>query len=370
MIKIRSTNFGILIIALLICCLGILSIYSSTHQKEGRLWQDIYKRQIIWVILGACLFLLISNFNYRRLWDATYFLYAAALFLLFLVFMLGVVHLGAQRWLKFAWFNFQPSELAKLVIVIFLARYYSAKSVQDFSLQVNRMGIFQGLLLPFILIIVPAALIIEQPDLGSGLIVMFIFLAMLFLAGVRLGYIISFVSLGIICLPVLWHFLKAYQKERLMVFLNPNIDPLGAGYTIIQSRIAIGSGGFFGKGWLSGTQSQLRFLPEAHTDFIFATFAEEWGFMGSLVLLLLYYLLIRYGLEIARRTSDNFGRLLALGISFMLSIQVFINISMNLGFAPVVGVPLFLMSYGGSSIMVTFISLGILVNIDRTRTVF
>jgi rod shape determining protein RodA len=155
-----------------------------------------------------------------------------------------------------------------------------------------------------------------------------------------------------------------------MVFLNPNIDPLGAGYTVIQSKIAIGSGGIFGKGWLSGTQSQLRFLPEAHTDFVFATLAEEWGFMGSMVLLLLYYFLIRQGLSIAGKTADNFGRLLALGISFMLGTQAFINISMNLGFAPVVGVPLFLMSYGGSSVIVTFIALGILVNIDKTRAIF
>ncbi|MEI6631395.1 MAG: FtsW/RodA/SpoVE family cell cycle protein, partial [bacterium] len=183
-------------------------------------------------------------------------------------------------------------------------------------------------------------------------------------------YIILFLALAILSLPFLWHVLREYQRDRLMVFINPNIDPLGAGYTIIQSKIAIGSGGFFGKGWLSGTQSQLRFLPEAHTDFIFATFVEEWGFLGSAVILLLYYFLIRAGLNIAARTSDNFGRLLALGIAFMLGVQVFINISMNLGLAPVVGVPLFLMSYGGSSVIVTFISLGILANVDKTRAVF
>ena len=155
-----------------------------------------------------------------------------------------------------------------------------------------------------------------------------------------------------------------------MVFLNPNIDPLGAGYTVIQAKIAIGSGGIFGKGWLSGTQSQLHFLQESHTDFIFATFAEEWGFLGGCLLLFLYYLLIREGIRVSQRTSDNFGRLLSLGISLMLGIQVFINIAMNLGLAPVVGLPLPLMSYGGSSIMTTFIALGILVNINRTRAVF
>lgn len=155
-----------------------------------------------------------------------------------------------------------------------------------------------------------------------------------------------------------------------MVFLNPNIDPLGAGYTVIQSKIAIGSGGFWGKGWLSGTQSQLRFLPEAHTDFIFAAFSEEWGLLGGVVLLLLYYLLIRQGFLIARRTRDHFGKLMAFGISLLLSLQVMINIAMNMGFAPIVGIPLPLMSYGGSSMFVTFIALGILANIDKRRSVF
>jgi rod shape determining protein RodA len=168
----------------------------------------------------------------------------------------------------------------------------------------------------------------------------------------------------------MWNLLHDYQRQRLLVFVNPNIDPLGAGYTVIQSKITIGSGWLFGKGWLSGTQSQLRFLPESHTDFIFATFAEEWGFLGSVVLLLLYFIIIRKGFVIAQRTNDFFGKLLASGIALMLSIQVGVNVAMNMGFAPVVGIPLPLMSYGGSSVMVTFVALGILVNIDRTRTVF
>lgn len=366
----RLTNPTILIIALLICALGLVSIYSASYQKETGFWGSLCQRQMLWVLIGLALFFFFSNFNYRRLWDATYALYILATLLLFLVFMLGVVHLGAQRWLKFGWFNFQPSEAAKLVIVIFLARYYSAKSVRDFSLQVRRMGLVRSLILPFCLIIVPVGLIIEQPDLGSGVIVMLIFFAMLYLAGVRLRYIILLLILAAFTLPLFWHFLKDYQRDRLLVFLNPNIDPLGAGYTVIQSKIAIGSGGFLGKGWLAGTQSQLRFLPEAHTDFIFATFAEEWGFLGNCVLLGLYYLLTREAIRIAYRTSDNFGKNLSLGISCMLIIQAAINIAMNLGLAPVVGVPLFLMSYGGSSVVMTFIALGILANVDKRRTVF
>ncbi len=366
----RNSYLTILIIAILIAVIGIISIYSTTYQKEGEFWQLIYKRQILWFMLGLAIFLSVSNFNYRRFWDMTYFLYACALCLLFLVFALGVVRLGAQRWLRFIWFSIQPSEIVKLVTVIFLARYFSTKSVENVFLQVNRLGILRAFVLPFLLVVIPMGLIIEQPDLGSGAMLLLIFISMLYLAGVRLKYIVIFLLMIILCVPVLWHFLKDYQRDRLLVFLNPNIDPLGAGYTVIQSKIAIGSGGFFGKGWLSGTQGQLRFLPESHTDFIFATFAEEWGFLGSCVLLFLYYLLIRQGIAIAQRSCDNFGRLLAFGISLMLGIQVFVNVAMNLGLAPVVGLPLPLMSYGGSSMFLTFISLGILCNINKTRTVF
>ncbi len=366
----KSTNIAILAIAILISALGILSIYSSTYQKESLAWQTTYQRQIFWVILGAVLFVLMSNFPYHWLRDITYFLYGAALFLLFLVFILGAVRLGAQRWLRLAWFNLQPSEVAKLTLVIFLAGYFSRKSVDNVSLLVNKTGMLSGVVLPFIFIAIPMGLIIEQPDLGSGAMILAIFAVMLYLGGVRLRQIILFLALIILLMPVVWHFLRDYQKDRLLVFLNPNIDPLGAGYTVIQSKIAIGSGGFLGKGWLSGTQSQLRFLPESHTDFIFATFAEEWGFLGSLLLLSAYYCLIAQGMHIGLKTHDNFGRLLAFGISAMLGIQVFINIAMNLGLAPVVGLPLPLMSYGGSCVLMTFIALGILANINKTGGVF
>lgn len=360
----------ILLISISIVSIGILSIYSSTYQKEGKFWQETYRRQILWVFIGVIAFLIFSNLNYRRLWDWTYFLYATALFSLLLVYVLGVVRLGAQRWLKIGWFNFQPSEFAKLIILIFLSRYFGRKSVDDISLFSGKLGILRAIILPSLFMALPMGLIIQQPDLGSGAMIFFLFVGILYFTGVRLRYILAFLLLVILPLPLLWNFLRDYQKERLLVFLDPNIDPLGAGYTMIQSKIAIGSGTFFGKGWLSGTQSQLHFLPESHTDFIFATFAEQYGFFGSAALLILYYLLINQGFRIAEKTNDYFGKLLAFGISFMLSIQIFINIGMNLGLAPVVGLPLPLMSYGGSSVLVTFIALGILVSIDRRRTVF
>lgn len=364
------SNILILIIAIVIATIGILSIYSSAYQKEGGAWQLIYKRQILWVLLGLIFFMFISNLNYRKFWDWTYFLYALALIFLFLVFILGVARLGAQRWLKIAWFNFQPSEVTKLTVVIFLSRYFSRKSVTDVSLSTQTLGIFKGLVLPFIFVAIPMSLIFEQPDLGSCMMLLFLFIAMLSITRIKLRYIFIFLLIIILPLPLVWQLLRDYQKERLLVFLNPNIDPLGAGYTIIQSKIAIGSGRLWGKGWLSGTQGQLHFLPESHTDFIFAAFAEERGFFGSAVLLFLYYILIHQGMSIAQRTHDNFARLLAYGISLMLAIQIFTNIAMNIGLAPVVGLPLPLMSYGGSSVVVTFIALGILANIDKTRAVF
>jgi len=366
----RNSFFIILIIALLICSLGVLSIYSSTYQKEGKLWQTIYQRQILWIIFGLFLFFIISNMSYRRFWDWTYFLYGVAFFFILLVFVLGTIRLGAQRWLRFGWFNFQPSELAKIAMVIFLARYFSRKSAEDIDLLSGKFGIIRGLIVPFFFTALPMVLIIEQPDLGTGLILLLLFVSMLYMTNVRLRYIIVLLSIIILPMPFMWHFLRDYQKDRLLVFLNPNIDPLGAGYTVIQSKIAIGSGSLWGKGWLSGTQSQLHFLPESHTDFIFATFSEEWGFLGSFVLIILYFLLIRQGFLIAQRTNDSFGRLLAFGITLMLAIQIAVNIAMNLGLAPVVGIPLPLMSYGGSSILVTFVALGILANIDKTRAVF
>ncbi|MBN1913452.1 MAG: rod shape-determining protein RodA [Candidatus Omnitrophica bacterium] len=357
----------ILLIAFLIACIGILSIYSSTFQVENARWHSLYLRQLLWVLLGLVFFILAANFNYRRLWDITYFLYFLALFLLVLVFALGIIRLGAQRWLKLAWFNFQPSEIVKLIVIIFLARYFSSKSDYDLSLDVHKYGLARSFILPFSYVAIPVWLIMDQPDLGSATIILFIFLGMVYLSGAKLRYIFSFLLSGLLLLPVFWHFLRDYQRDRLLVFLNPNVDPLGAGYTVIQSKIAIGSGGLFGKGWLGGTQSQLHFLPESHTDFIFATFSEEWGFCGVAVLFVLYYLLIREGMLAAESKDDSFARLLASGISMMFCIQVLINIAMNMGFAPVVGLPLPLMSYGGSSMIVTFISLGILANIARQR---
>ena len=365
-----KTTFRIMAIALGICALGVISIYSSTMGTSDSFWQSHSFRQLTWILIGIAAFNFFSRFNYRRLWDWMYVIYGFTVFLLFLVFVLGIVRLGAQRWLKVAWFSLQPSEGAKLIVLIFLARYFSRKSVDTVFLKNRSLGIFKALLLPFFFVMLPVGFIIEQPDLGSGTIILILFLAMLFLSNIKFRYLLGIFLCLLIAFPFAWHSMRPYQKQRIAVFMNPNADPLGAGYTVTQSKIAIGSGGFLGKGWLSGTQSQLHFLPESHTDFIFSTFSEEWGFVGDMLLLALYFLLINEGFRIAHATSDDFGRLLSLGISVLLLIQCAINAAMNLGLAPIVGIPLPLMSYGGSSVITTFIALGILANINKTRAVF
>jgi len=252
-----KTELKIPAIALAISFLGILTIYSSTYMRKGEFWQSMYQRQILWVALGLVAYIVFSRINYRRIWDWTYVVYALVITLLMLVVVTGIIRFGAQRWLKIAWFNLQPSELAKFAVLIYLARYFSKKSPDNVGLNASRYGIINALIVPFFFVAIPAAFIIEQPDLGTAALIFFLFLSMLYLGNVRLKYLVFLICLLAAVMPFAWYFLHGYQRDRILVFLNPNIDPLGAGYTIIQSKIAIGSGGFFGKGWLAGTQSQL-----------------------------------------------------------------------------------------------------------------
>ena len=356
--------YKLILLILLIAAIGIITIYSSTLNSSSLAERSSYLRQIIWVAFGLICLLGMAQVSYRRLWEGAYIFYLIGVGLLLMVLFSGLVRLGAQRWLKIFWFNFQPSELMKLIVVIFLARYFS-KPGEGLRHNAGDWGFKKAVLIPFAFICPPIFLILNQPDLGTAIFIFFIFISMLFIAQVNLKFIIFILSGLIIASPLFWQLLKDYQKTRLLVFLNPNLDPLRTGYTIIQSKIAVASGGLFGRGWLGGSQSQLHFLPESHTDFIFSSFAEQWGFIGSLVLLVLYYLLIRKALRVAERAVDCFGRLLASGIVLTLSIHIFINIAMTMGIAPVVGLPLPLLSYGGSCILVTFLSLGILLNIEK-----
>ena len=359
------SKYTIPIAAFLIVCLSLATLYSDIYPRNVFGESSVFLRQLIWIVMGGAAFFAFSRIYYRRLLNFIYPFYSLAVFLLAWVLAFGGARLGAQRWIKVWWFNLQPSEFVKLAIILVLSHYFSRKGLGEIRLDIRRLSFFRGMLLPFLIIALPFGLILKQPDLGTGLLLMLIFLSMVYFSGVKPRYIISILALGAIISPAFWHFLKDYQRDRLLVFLNPDFDPLGAGYTIIQSRIAVGSGRLFGKGWLSGTQGQLNFLPESHTDFIFGIFSEETGFLGFLFLLGLYLSIIYSCFKISEKSDDNFGKMFSLGVGTMLAFQMYINISMAIGLSPVVGLPLPLMSYGGSSLLVTFISLGIVQNINR-----
>jgi len=333
---------------------GLLFLFSATYPHNVEyVW-----RQIVWFLIGALMFFIIINVNYRKIVGFGSIFYFLTVFLLVLVLIFGTRRFGAQRWLVIAGFNLQPSELAKLFITLSLVQYFANNKVYK---------TWKNILIPFCMVAVPFVLILREPDLGTAVMFVPILLILLYVWGVPLKNLFFTVACGVLCSPLGWFLLKDYQKERLLVFMDPSIDPLGAGYTIIQSRIAIGSGGVFGKGWLSGTQNQLNFLAERHTDFIFSVAGEEWGFLGGLVLLGFYYILIKRALNIAEKTPDPCGRLLAVGLTVMLGIQIVVNVSMTMGFMPVVGLPLPLVSYGGSSLLVTIMALGLLESIAIHR---
>ncbi|MDO8603402.1 MAG: rod shape-determining protein RodA [Candidatus Omnitrophota bacterium] len=333
---------------------GLLFLFSAIYSKNI----DFIIRQIAWFLIGALFFMGIININYRKIISLGYVFYFFSIVLLLVVFFFGSKRLGAQRWLELGSFNFQPSEFAKLFITLALIQYLTE--------QKSKKGL-GNIAAAFLLMILPFVLILAQPDLGTALMLVPVFLVLLYIWGARLKHLFFIMAAGLAASPLAWLMLKDYQKDRLMVFVNPNIDPLGAGYTVIQSRIAIGSGGIFGKGWLSGTQSQLNFLTERHTDFIFSVAGEEWGFAGSAILIALYYVLVRRAIEIARKTDDPCGVLVACGMATIIGIQVIVNISMTMGFMPVVGLPLPLVSYGGSSLLVTMIALGLLESVAIHR---
>lgn len=355
------------IVTVAIMTVGLVSIYSASAQNT-RVDQGIFFDQLLCAVTGLILMFFISRFNYQKLYDLTHILYGITVFLLVAVLVMGRHILGAKRWIEMGGINFQPSELAKLVMILVLARYYSH---QKTPYALRSRGSFDSLrrelILPLLLTAVPMLLVFKQPDLGTSILILSIFFSVSFAGGLRLKYIFSLIGAGLAILPVLWKIMKPYQKDRIMVFLDPNADPLGAGYTIIQSKIAIGSGMLFGKGWLAGTQNQLNFLPERHTDFIFSVVGEEWGLVGTLFVVFCFYVLVNCGLTIARQTKDRFGFLLAVGIVSILAIQVVVNIGMVLGLFPVVGFTLPLVSYGRTSFMAFVIMIGILLNISRRQ---
>jgi rod shape determining protein RodA len=356
-------NFDWLLLALvvIVCGIGIVNLYSAGHNRgEGT---PLFIKQLYWLAVGLGVMFVTLIYDYRHLEKLSYPIYILTILLLVAVMFGGKVVSGSRRWLPIGPFSFQPAELAKIAIVLVLATYFSRRPrLADMRLQ--------DLIVPGILVLIPVGLIIKQPDLGSGILVALVAVSLILFVGVQWRTLGGCALTMVLLSPVIWHFLKDYQRQRVLTFLNPEKDPLGAGYHILQSMIAVGSGQFWGKGFLHGTQSQLYFLPEQHTDFVFSVFAEEWGFVGSAALLLLYMALAFWGLRVAWDCKDRFGHLLALGVTALIFWQVFINLCMVTGFLPVVGIPLPLFSYGGSSLITTWLGVGFLLNIRMRRYLF
>jgi len=348
-------------IVLLLGAAGLMTVYSAvTADPPPAAQKVLFYKQLIWFTLGFIVMTASFSFNYRVLERWAHPLYVVCVVLLLGVVVFGKLAGGSRRWLALGPIHLQPSELIKIAIVLVLAKYFSKGSdPRGFSLK--------ELIRPMLMTGLPFALIVIQPDLGTAGLVALIAVTMALFVKVERRALILLVASAGATIPFVWSLLKDYQKQRILTFLNPDQDPLGAGYHIIQSKIAIGSGMIFGKGYLQGTQNALSFLPEEHTDFIFSVLAEEWGAVGSMVVLLLFLVLILWGLNIAHRCRDPFGNILAIGITALLAWQVMINIGMTMGLMPVVGVPLPLISYGGSSTLTVAICIGLLMNISMRR---
>ncbi|MCE5193946.1 MAG: rod shape-determining protein RodA [Nitrospiraceae bacterium] len=349
-------------IVLMLSIISIMTIFSTTRAVIPGEETSFYIRQIIWLIIGIAILFLIVSFDYIWLSRYAYPLYIIGILLLISVLIAGKVGMGAKRWLYLGFFSFQPSEFFRIIFVIFIARYFIGIS--------ENMGLYSLFSIFIIFVFIPLIMILKQPDLGTALMILIIFLSLSLIKGLQKKVVTFLLIVSIVSIPfignIVWDGLKDYQKNRLVAFIDPDIDPAGIGYHINQSKVAIGSGGFAGKGYMQGTQGPFRFLPEKHTDFIFAAFAEEWGFIGCFLLLLLYLAFILRGIDTAIKAKDEFGRLLAVGITFMFTVYIIINIGMTLGLMPVVGIPLPFMSYGGTALLSNFIAAGLLINV-RTR---
>lgn len=353
-------DWVLLLLLLLVCGMALLNLYSASYPPKA--WgTPPYLKQSYFFLMGFAAILFVISFDYNELHFWNYPFYFLILFLLVLAYFLGQSAGGAQRWIDLGFFRLQPSEPAKLMLVITLASYYARREViGGYSLK--------QLVTPIVLTAIPFMLILMQPDLGTALMLAIIFVSMTIFVKLRLSTYLTLGGAALFAIIFAWYkLLKPYQKQRVQTFLNPENDPMGHGYQIMQSKIAVGSGGKFGKGYLEGTQGHLHFLPERHTDFAFSVWCEEWGFFGSLFFLGIYFFLLLWGLRVAMHAKDRFGMLLAYGVVMLIFWQAIINILMVLGFLPVVGIPLPLVSYGGSSLLTTLLALGILINVRMRR---
>jgi rod shape determining protein RodA len=361
----KNFDWILLLVAIFITFIGIVTVYSANYEAQGNsaLSMLYAKKQVVWFMIAITVMIIFMLFDYSLLEEYATYIYTINIILLIAVLIIGKKSLGAQRWLSFGGFTFQPSELFKFTAIILVAKFFSKEN----SLKKYKLLDILKLIL---IIVIPVVLIVKQPDLGTGLLILSVFASMIIFVGINFSSVFKIAVAGLVVLPVGWNFLKGYQKNRILTFLFPERDPLGAGYHIIQSKIAVGSGRLLGKGYLNGTQNKLHFLPEEHTDFIFSVFAEEWGFIGAVVLIAVYFLFFILILKVSKKAKDNFGALIVIGALFIFLWQFFINIGMVIGLLPVVGIPLPLMSYGGTSLVVSYALIGLILNVSMRRFIF
>jgi len=355
-------DWPLLVCLLLVVACGLMTVLSATH-APGRLFSSLVLRQAMWAGIGLIGLLAAVSFDYHWLERYGYFIYGGAIVLLLVTALAGSSGGGARRWIGVGPFSIQPSEFAKIALVVGLACSLHRQVGE-------RTLLLRSLLVPLLLLAPPALLILKQPDLGTVIVLGLTVAVVLLVAGLRLRFVFVVAAVLVPAVPFMWKHLKPYQQRRVVTFINPDADPLGAGYHIIQSKIAIGSGMLQGKGFLHGTQDRLNFLPEQHTDFIFAVFAEEWGFIGACVLITLYTALLLRCFMVATRARDPFGVLLAFGLTAAIFCQVVVNIGMATGSLPVVGITLPFLSYGGSSLLASMLAVGLLMNISMRRFTF
>jgi rod shape determining protein RodA len=352
----RDLDWPLLLITLIICGLGVLQIYSATRDTR---WEDAWWKQLIWIGVALALMWVVTSIDYHTLLGQIPLLYTLSVTALVGVLLAGRLVFGSRRWIKVLGVNLQVSEFVKLVIILVVARYVSElRSDEIKPRDLLKLGGLVG---------IPAMLVISQPDLGTGLTYLPILAVGILIAGVQWRYLAIVALVGALTLPVGWYLLKDYQRQRLVTFLDPSGDPRGAGYQVIQSKIAVGDGGVWGRGVTRGTQTQLRFLPATHTDLIFSSFAEEHGFVGVVVVLSLYFLLLMQIVQNAQMAPDRAGMYVCMGVAALLLFHVLVNVGMVVGRMPVTGIPLPLMSSGGSNMFTVFMMLGLVNNVRLRR---
>lgn len=362
---VRRLDWNIILVILALNVIGLINLYSATHGPNSKEVESLFINQIVWLISGWSIFFISTLLDYAIVSRICYIIYFFNLLAILYVDFFGKIALGAQRWIDFGFFRYQPSETMKLALIMLMAKVLSQRNSMG-----QGMG-FRELVAPLILVFIPFALIMKQPDLGTAMMIIAISASMILFTKVKKHIIVGAIVLISISLPIAWEYiLHDYQKNRVLTFLSPENDPRKTGYNALQSRYAVGSGQFFGKGFRKGTQSQLEFLPERHTDFIYSVLSEEHGFVGSITTIGLFCILFFLVLRVAYQARDKFGALISVGVLSYIFWHMFVNVGMVIGLLPIVGVPLPLLSYGGSSMLTTMLGLGLISSVSFRRYLF